>query len=62
MADSQDITHEMFILLKYCSIGYATNENVEHVCITHAKLIHHLDGAFSFLCRVEPTRERIREA
>ena len=58
MDDSEDIIHENFILLKGCSRCYVTNENAEHVCITHAKLIHQLDGAFSCLRQVEPTHER----
>ena len=49
MADSEDIIHGIFILLKGCSRGYVTNENVEQVCRTHAKLLPHLDGAFSCL-------------
>ena len=62
MYDSEDIIHEIFILLKGCSIGYVTDENFEQVCITHAKLLCHIDSDFSFLLQVDPTRDRIREA
>ena len=38
------------------------DENVEQVCITHAKCLRHIDGALSFLWQVEPARESIRES
>ena len=44
MADSDDITHELFILLKDFSRGYITNENFEQVSRTHAKLLRHIEG------------------
>ena len=62
IADSEDIIPENFILLKGCSRGYVTNENVEQVCRTHAKLLRQMYGAFSCLRKVDPSRERIREA
>ena len=62
MADSEDIIHGIFILLKGCSRGYVTNENAEQVCRKHAKIIRQIDGDFSCLRKVESTRERIREA
>ena len=62
VADSKDITHKFFILFKGCSRGYATNEDAEQVCRTHAKLLRQLDVAFSCLRQVGPTRERIRDA
>ena len=37
MADSEDIMHETFILLKCCIRGYVTDENIKYVCRTHAK-------------------------
>ena len=37
MADSEDIIHGNFILLKGCSRGYVTDENVEQVWRIHAK-------------------------
>ena len=46
-ADSEGIIHEIFISLKGFSRGYFTDENYEHVCRTHAKLLCCIDGAFS---------------
>ena len=48
--------------MKGCSRGYVTDENYEHICRTHEKLLFQIDGAFSCLRQVESTRERIREA
>ena len=62
MYDSEDIMHELFILLKGCSRSYVTDENVKQVCITHAKILCQIDGYFSCLWKVDPTLERIREA
>ena len=62
MADSEDIIHGNFILLKGCSRGYVTDENVKQVCITYAKLIRQIDDALSCLHQVDPTYESIREA
>ena len=62
MADSEDIINEFSILFNGCSRGYVTYENVQQVLRTHAKLLHQLDGAFSCLRQVEPTRDRIRYA
>ena len=47
MAESEDIIHGIFILLKGCSRGYVTDKNVEQVCRTHAKLLRQLNGFFS---------------
>ena len=60
MAESEDIIHEIIILLKGCSKGYVTDENVEQVCRTNAKLLRKLGGAFSCLQKFDPTRESIR--
>ena len=54
--------HENFILLKGCSIGYITGENVKQVCTTHVKLLPQLIGAFLCLRQVDPTCQRIIEA
>ena len=54
--------YKIFILLKVSSIGYVTNENIKHAWKTHAKLHFQIDGAFSCVWKVEPTRESIREA
>ena len=59
---SEDIINILFILLKVYSRGYVMDENVEQVCITHAKCLRHIDGALSFLWQVEPARESIRES
>ena len=59
MAESEDIIQKK---LKGCSRGYVTNENIKQVFITHAKLLHHLDAAFSCLQKFYPTCERIIEA
>ena len=37
MDESEDIIHGFFIFLKNCSWGDVTNENVKHVCRTHAR-------------------------
>ena len=50
------------VIKKGFSRGYVTDENIKQVCRTFAKLLCQIDGAFSCLRKVEPTRERIREA
>ena len=46
MDDSDDILQECFLKFKVFSIIYIYNENVEHVCRTHEKPLHHSDGNF----------------
>ena len=62
MADSEDMMHEFFILLKVSSRGYLTDKNIKQMCKTYEKLLHNLDNAFSYLCQVELKHERIIEA
>ena len=61
MADSEDIIHELFILLKGYSRGYVTDEKSEQVCRTHAKLLHQIYGVVSCLRKFDPTYESIIE-
>ena len=57
VADSGDIIHEFFILLKGCSRGCVTGESSEQVCRIHAKLLCQIDCAFSLLRKFGPIRE-----
>ena len=47
MDDSEVIMHQLFILMKGRSRGYVANENAKKLCITYAKLLCHIDSAFS---------------
>ena len=49
-------------MLKGFSRGYVNNENFEQAFITNAKLLYQIDGTFSFLQKVNPTCEIIRES
>ena len=62
MAYSEDIIHEIFVLLKGCGRGYVTDEHFKKVCRTNATLLRRIGRYFSFLRQVESTHERIREA
>ena len=62
MTDSEDIINGKFILMKGCSRGYVTDENVKQVCITNAKLLCQFVDALSCLHQVDPTHDSIREA
>ena len=61
MTDSEYIMHAIFILLKGCSRGYATDENSKQVCRTHAKLLPNIYCVFSLLWKYGPTRDSIGE-
>ena len=60
MDDSEDIIQEMFLLLGGCSRGSDNDENVKQVCRTHVNILCQIDGDFSCLRQVDPTREIIR--
>ena len=55
MDDSEVIMHQLFILMKGRSRGYVANENAKKLCITYAKLLCHIDSAFS--CFVQERQE-----